>query len=283
MAERTAGSIIFCMPVIQYKKLLVILLMTHSLFAAFEPKGIGTSFLAAGSAGRAGSDGSFAVFLNPAKLIRNTAVKVDLFYKNFYGIKNLNQMSLEVRVPVLGQPFAVGINRYGISSYLESELRIGSALRLYGALDLGFSANIYNIFLKNYGNSYAFGFTFAAMYELFENARAAFTVENVNEPKLGQAKEPIPASAALGVSYSPVKNVEVLIDLLKEQDYDFDFRSGIVFYPLSGIQLRFGFKTIVKSYSAGFSIHLKQFDLGYAFEYHTALGGSNSLSMGYVF
>jgi len=271
------------MPVIHYKKLLFFLFITHSLFAAFEPKGIGTAYLAAGSAGRAGTNSTFAVFLNPAKLVWNTETGVRLFYKNYYGIKNLNQMSLEARFPVWGQPFAIGINRYGISSYIESELRAGSAFRLFDALNLGGTLNVYNVSLKNYGHSYTFGFTFAAVYEIFKHTRAAFTVENLNEPELGQAKEPIPTSAALGFSYFPVENVEVLIDLVKEQDYDFDFRSGLVLKPLPWTALRFGFKTIVKSYSAGFSIHLKQFDLGYAFEYHTVLGGSNSISVGYVF
>ncbi|RLD11045.1 hypothetical protein DRI50_10410 [candidate division KSB1 bacterium] len=266
-----------------YKTLFFLLLMTHSLFAAFEPKGIGTAYLAAGSAGRAGTNRAFTVFLNPAKLVWNTDTGVRLFYKNYYGIENLNQMSLEARFPVWGQPFAIGINRYGISSYIESELRAGSAFRLFDALDLGFSANMYGVFLKNYGHSYAFGFTLAAVYKIFEHTQAAFTVENLNEPELGQAKEKIPLSAALGFSYFPVRNVEVLIDLVKEEDYDFDFRSGIAFKPLSWTTVRFGFKTIVKSYSAGFSINYGQFDLGYAFEYHTALGGSNSLSVGYVF
>ena len=266
-----------------YKKLFFLLLMTHSLFAAFEPKGIGTVYLGAGSAGRAGSNGAFAIFLNPAKLAWNTDTKTNLFYKNYYGLKNLNQMSLEARFSAWGLPLAFGINRFGISSYNEAELRVGSAFHLFNALDLGFSANIYGISLKNYGHSYTFGFTLAAVYEIFDHTKAAFTVENLNEPELGQAKEKIPASAALGLSYLLLENVEFLIDLVKEQDYDFDFRSGIVFKPLPWTTVQFGFKTIVKSYSAGFSLNFSQFDLGYAFEYHTALGGSNSISVGYVF
>ena len=192
-------------------------------------------------------------------------------------------MSLEARFPVWKQPFAFGINRYGISSYVESELRVGSAFRILDALSLGGTLNIYSVSLKNYGHSSAFGFTFSAVYEIFKNVKGAFSVENLNEPKLGQAGESIPTSAALGFSYSPQKNVEVLVELVKEEAYDFDFRSGLVLKPLSWTVLRFGFKTIVKSYSVGFSINFGQFDLGYAFEYHTALGGSNSIGMGYVF
>ncbi len=267
----------------KYKKVFFLLLMAHSLFAAFEPKGIGTAYLGAGSAGRAGSDAAFAIFLNPAKLAWNTDTKTNLFYKNYYGLKNLNQISLEARFPVWGLPLGIGINRYGISSYNEAELRIGSAFHFFDALDLGFSANMYGVFLKNYGHSYTFGFTLAAVYKIFEHTQAAFTVENLNEPELGQAKEKIPLSAAFGFSYHPLKNVELLIDLVKEQNYDFDFRSGIAFKPLSWTTVRIGFKTIVKSYSAGFSMQYGQFDLGYAFEYHTALGGSNSISVGYVF
>lgn len=271
------------MSVINFKKVLFLFLITHSLFAAFEPKGIGSAYLGAGSAGRAGSDGSFAVFLNPAKLVWNTESAVRLFYKNYYGIKNLNQISLEARLPVWGQPFAVGINRYGNSFYNESELRIGSAIRLLDALDLGGTLNIYSVSLKNYGYDYTFGFTLAAVYDVFKNIRAAFTVENLNEPQLGQAGEKLPISAALGLSYSPLQEVELLIDLLKEQDYDFDLRAGIAFKPLPWTTLRFGFKSLVKSYSVGLSINFSQFDLGYAFEYHTLLGGSHSISMGYVF
>lgn len=271
------------MYILKYKNILFLLILVNSLNAAFEPKGVGTNYVAVGSAGRAGSDNSFSVFLNPAKIGNDTSTRINLFYRNYYGIKNLDQIDLEFQFMAFNIPLGIGVGHYGISTYNETEIRLAGAYRLLKAIDLGFSMNLYHVALKNYGQDYTAGFTLAAMYEIVNNIKAAFVVDNLNEPELGSAKEKIPVTMALAFAYQPADDFQVVIDLLKEPDYGFDFRAGFIYHFRRWFALRSGFKTIVKTFGAGFSMDFNRFELGYAFEYNLDLGGSHSISVGYEF
>ena len=108
-------------------------------------------------------------------------------------------------------------------------------------------------------------------------------VSNLNEPRLGKAKERIPLYFVIGFSIKPTEQAEISLDIVKDQNYDFDYRFGIQYYLQKWLTFIIGFRDAVNNYTAGFSIVKKNLNLGYAFIYDPNLGGSNTINIGYEF
>ncbi len=264
--------------------LLILLVFDASaLLAAFEPKGFGATHLALSGAGRAQEAAPFSVFLNPAALPADKALQLNLYYRNFYGLKELNQLALEAQTRVHGLPVAVGISRYGNALYAESELRVGTAYELFNGLSAGLSVNGYFVSLSGYGNSAAAGLCAALRYRIISNLDMAFVINNLNEPVLGEAKEPLPMLTALSVALRPEAHTELFIDLVQEEQTAPDWRIGLTFRPVRWLQLLTGFKSNVHAVSAGLSIFKGALRMDYGLEYHLDLGVSNAMSVGYAF
>jgi len=262
---------------------LVFILSSSALQAAFEPKGLGVPYLAAGGTGRAAELQPFAVFLNPSTLSQIQSSSINLYYKNYYQLESLNLMALEARFRPFGIPLGIGVSRYGNAQYQEADVRIGTAVRFLDEIDLGISLNLYSVYLKNFGNSTTTGFSIAALWSVVQSLHWSVVVENLNEPELGTAKEKIPMLMILSQRWQIISNLALFTDIVKEQDYDFDTRWGISYRPILNFKLYAGFRTLTPIYSAGFSTVVGVFQLGYAFEYHVELGGSHSIGAGYVF
>jgi hypothetical protein len=262
---------------------LLLFLFSTSCFASFEFKGYGSTYTAGGSAGIASFQNEFGIFLNPAKLTRATGLQVNLFYRNYYGISDLNQITLGSQFLINKLPFGFGISRYGSKIYSETEIRLGTGINIFEAIHFGISLNTYHLEIQNYGSTIGVGFDISALYSITPNLTSAFVISNANEPKLGKISERIPAYFALGVSYKIFADTEICFDVVKDAEFDFDYRFGINYSFKNWLTLILGYRDQVNSFSTGFNLGKNQLTLGYAFVYHPLLGGSNSISMGYAF
>jgi len=121
------------------------------------------------------------------------------------------------------------------------------------------------------------------MYKLTNFLSTGFVLSNLNEPRLGQAKERIPLYLAIGFSAMPINQAEISIDVVKDQNFDFDYRFGIQYYLQHWLTFMTGFQDGVNNFTTGFSLIKSGLNLGYAFIYHPNLGGSNTISIGYEF
>ncbi len=248
---------------------------------AFEPKGYGTNYTGSGMTGIASSDIAFDVFLNPAKLSLTQTASFDLFYRNFYGISGLNQITLGSSFKVLNVPVGFGINRFGNSLYAETETRVALAKEFADAISIGVSLNWYHLDIDNYGQAQSLGFDISGFYQISRQFTAAFIVSNLNEPEIGQAREKLPSCFSFGLSYNPTNELNLNIDLVKDNEFDFDYRFGLHYNLFQSVQLLTGFRQVVHSYSGGILMKKNHINIGYALEYHPELGSSNTISFGY--
>ncbi len=270
------------------RRTLIVLLLLYlgglsAVRAAFESKGFGAAFLALGGAGRARSGAPFSLFLNPAALPAEKPLQLNLYYRNFYGLKELNHLAVEAQSRMQDIPFAVGLSRYGNALYAESELRVAAAYELFTGLTAGVSVNGYFVWLKGYGNSATAGISAALRYRIISNLDMAFVINNLNEPVLGAAKEPVPIQAALSVALRPEAYTELFIDLVQEERTAPDWRMGLSYRPVRWLQLLAGFKNSVQAVSGGLTIFKGALRVDYGLEYHLELGVSNAMSVGYAF
>ncbi len=272
----------------RFLKNMTLLIILMTLFcldarAAFEHKGQGSTYLAGGGCGVASLDNQFLVFINPAKSAFKSSAGIDLFYRNFYGIKELNQMSLAASFKLINIPLAFGVNRYGNPLYAENEIQLASAYRFFGDLALGAGITWYMLSVKNYGNAATLGVNLSGLYQLNENIRIGFIAGNINEPKIGQVKESLPMRYAAAIAYRPLPAVELNFDIIKDADFDFEYRFGFHYQLYDWLSLISGFRESLDHFSLGFGLRRYRFNVIYSFEYHPELTYNNSISVGYYF
>ena len=251
--------------------------------ASFEHKDQGSEYIACGSSGIALYNDAFAVFNNPAKIGLSGNAGINLFYINYYGLKEINQISLANQFRFYGLPLGMGISTFGNKLYRETELRTGVTFEVIQQIRLGVSLNLYHLDIENYGSSMCWGLDLALMKNISNELTMAFVVSNLNEPKIGSVAERIPAHFGFGLAYHPITYMDLNLDIIKDDEFDFDYRFGIQYHLNQWFSVICGFRDLVNSVSAGFKISNDNYNLNYAFQYHPQLGGSNSMSLGYVF
>lgn len=266
-----------------FQILLISLLLSSKSIASFEHKEQGCEYLSSGSSGIASQTNSFAVFNNPAKLAMLKGDNINLFYRNYYGLKEINQISMTNQFRINAFPAGYGITTYGNKLYRENEMRLAVAYNVIENIYIGLSLNLYHMEIKNYGSTMSWGFDFALMKEISKDISMAFVASNLNEPKIGKSKERIPTHFGFGLSYQPIKKAIVCFDIIKDDHFHFDYRFGVQYNINQWLSFLCGFRDLINSVSSGLKISYQNYNLSYAFQYHPDLGGSNSMSVGYAF
>ena len=147
----------------------------------------GCSFLGNGSSGVASRNRAFSIFINPAKIADLNQADIEIYYRNYFGLKDLNQISLANHFRIGNVPFGLGITRYGNKLYNETEIRAGSAIRLSNDIFFGISINAYHLKIENYGNAVSWGFDLAGIYKLTNFLSTGFVLSNLMRQAYSQS------------------------------------------------------------------------------------------------
>ena len=260
-----------------------VLLSVGMVYGAFEERGVGSGYLGRGGTGIAAGNMAFIAFRNAAALPFYAEQRLDLFYRNFYGLPDLNEVALAFTLPQKEVPLSFGLSQYGSKTYNETMIRVAAGYRVAPSLALGVTGNLYYVSLKNYGYSTSYGFGLSGLYTVTKRLNLGFTVTNLNEPTIGTAREKIPLTLIMGLSFSPIDDAILNVDVVKESGFDFDYRFGLEYVTLDWLTVRAGYRYLSQSISLGLGLFLGDFRADYSLEYHPELNYSHSVSVGYAF
>ncbi|KAA3610161.1 MAG: hypothetical protein D8M58_06980 [Calditrichaeota bacterium] len=260
----------------------VIFLMVSDLLASFEPKAAGVSQTSLSLAGVASLYNNFQSFINPS-LLDSTNQSVSFFYKNHYGIKDLNQISLHGEFLANSWPVGFGISRYGNKLYSETQLTFATSYSLSDDIKIGSSSSFYFLNIKNYNSDWTYGFSLSFLYTLSSQINIAAVIQNFNEPKIGSTNEGLPVSATIGLMYSPIPEVELLADAYKEDYFDFEYRIGARINIIKEVGLLIGFRENINSFSTGLEYSASVYSIKYGIDIHPVLNLSHALGLNYAF
>ena len=254
--------------------------LISNAYGAFEKQGIGASNIGLSLSAVASTCPDFTVFHNPALISGDFTA--DFFYRNYFGIKELNQVGIYSEFTSFDQPIAIGIARFGNNLYSETELVLGTSYKPNDVFSIGLSASVYILRIKNYGDALSFGLNCAVFYRLDEHWGIAATINNFNEPELGTSNEKIPVSGEFGFSYLPVKDAELLLAGYKEEFHEFAYRLGTRIQIIPGIKLLAGFQNYINSFSLGIELNQNNYRIKYSVDIHPVLNASHALGFSYV-
>lgn len=247
-----------------------------NLFSAFEYKNI-----SANSAGLAGiktiiDEEALSVFYNPS-LIPNKK-SINTFYTKILNIDEFKFSAVAINFDFLYGKFALGYSSFGERDfYIEQSLNMGYKFFIKSVnfgitlksllLDLGEMEQKTDIFAIDFG----------AKINYSEKLTMGMLFSNLNRPKIGKCeKEEIYSDFNFGLRYNILKNIDLLYELIKENNYKIDFKLGSQIEIFEKYILRFGTQKNIETFNFGFGI--KNF-VDYAYTYHFNLGSQHLFTL----
>lgn len=262
---------------------LLIFFLNCNLWGSFEGYEYGSAAISMGCAFTGLVNDCFAIFFNPAGLSKQKSNEISFFISpNQFGIKELSTAVVASRFSFKFGTIGFAVKKYGFELYSETTTSFAYSKEVHG-LYFGSTLNINYLTIKNYGNDITLGVDAGILIRLTKDFFMGLNIKNINAPTIGVKKEKLPIIILSGISYSPIYNFVITLDLQKEFNADVAFASGAEYKLLDVVYLRFGVRNIPSTYSIGMGLFYDFFKVDYSFFNHDQLGTSHSVTINLIF
>ncbi|HCX72424.1 MAG TPA: hypothetical protein DHM37_01780 [Candidatus Cloacimonas sp.] len=277
--------------------LIAILLVAFNLFGVFDDYEPSPRARAMGGAYYTTSNEADAIFYNPAGLNLAETNLMGSYTKPFSNdFQVVNTLAFTTALPGKFGNIGIGVQSMDVE-WQDVELmseRVYALSHAFALLEdvhssifLGYTANLYHLSMHELGSETAFGLNLGALAILHARTRLAFSVSNLNNPKLGEDNsQELPQKLAGGISYEPYSGVITALELKKtinnKTKSDTEIHVGTEIKVVDPLTLRFGVRNHPNSYSMGARFSLYNVCLDYAFNTHVT-GNTHHFGLGYNF
>ncbi len=279
------------------KRILIIAIMISlaSLYAGvfedFQPsaraRGLGGAFTGV-------SDDVSALFFNPAGLAQtNFGVIVGGAQLQSQDFAEFKTLAVGYRLPKSLGTVALGGRLFDVdfedtSLMAEQTFSLGHAFTLvsdiHSQIYFGYSGNLYRLSYDEEDPEDALGVDLGAMAILHQRTRLGFSVQNINQPKMGNQNQiELPRKLAMGVSYIPYDGVTTSIEMRKDFANETEFMAGVEAQLFEPLVIRAGVHQNPTSWNAGATFKVRGINIDYAFSSHAVLDGTHYFNLGYKF
>lgn len=195
-----------------------------------------------------------------------------------YNLSELSSASAAVGVPTPAGSFGCAVRKYGCTLYNEVTLGVSYASSVS---DFHFGVNCWyhNIHITGYGSAGTIILDAGFLVGVLPELDIGLTLRNINGSTIGRAREKLPHTIGSGISYRPVKNLTIAVDLEKETMFPAAFRCGIEYFVVNMCALRAGISNESAHYSGGIGIRASLFQFDYGVTVHRSLGLTHIVSI----
>lgn len=226
---------------------------------------------------------AWAIFNNVAGISGVDKGKVVFRYDRYFNLDGFDKVGVAVIQPIgIG---SLGLSALSLRDDLYSEKIISGAFaNKIGFVQLGLRANYYQMRIDEFGTSTAIFIDFGGVVELKPELSFGAYISNLTASKLNNSEQTrLPVVMKIGVSYEPTKDILLVIDLVKDVDYDPIVRIGLEYKIVKDIHLRTGINTDpFKAYFGG-GVSIGRFKVDNAVTSHEFLGMSHQLGVGFKY
>ena len=259
---------------------LAVICCIPNAYGAFERTSQGSEIIAFGGASVALVDNGWAAWLNPGGLATLEQGRLSLFYvPEQYGLKELARESFSFVEPTAIGTFALSASRFGFELYRELTMSLAYAASVTTGFHIGVSVAWYSLAIQNYGSQRCLGFDLGLLIDLTQEIHWGFAATNLNGPTVGKGGEKLPQLFSFGLSYQPMDNTMLAVELLKDIRYQVELRLGIKYTALDLLDIVGGAASDPSTVTAGIGLHLFGLKMSYACFRHTELGMTHSFSV----
>jgi hypothetical protein len=240
------------------------------------------------------SDDANAVFYNPAGLL-DTPFSAMVGMSQLSGTKfsELKTGAMAIPLPNKLGTLAVGAQVFDVdfedtTLMAEQQWTVAHGFALlsdiHSTINVGWSANYYNLTFDEFGSDQAFGLNLGAKAIMHQRTTFGFSVSNLNQPKMGEANQhSLPRKLCMGVAYKPYDQVITTVEMKKDFAEDTEFMGGVEVKLFEPLAIRAGVHQNPATWSAGVSFKMIGVALDYSFTQHQVLDATHYLNIGYQF
>ncbi|NTW52877.1 MAG: hypothetical protein HGB22_09865 [Chlorobiaceae bacterium] len=231
------------------------LLCSSPLQAAFEFSPVDPKGLAMAGAMTAVTGSAFGIYYNPAAPASAAAPEAGISYAIPYGEANLGSLNGAFCLPRLpfdkNGAFSAGLNHYGTGAYQEQWVVAGYGRSVTSSIRAGISASRMSLRMRGLDNEAATGINVGLQAELKPGLIFGISSMNLNAPKIGEFRSPLPRTTLTGISCRLKTGSILTVNAVTDPD-----RTGRLLaagdFPVSGnIHVMIGMATNPSLISAG--------------------------------
>jgi hypothetical protein len=228
----------------------------------------------------------YAYHNNPANLSSIENVSIGISYENRFLMKELQNQSLAIAIPLKYGVLSFGANTFGYQNFRTFKTGAGYSMFLTKELSMGVQLNHQLLRLPEaYGINQTFTGEFGFNYSIGSDWSIGLAVFNIGRNKLTESPDDrYSTSMRLGTQYKLSDKTLILAELEKDIEHPLRSKIGIEYLPSETFAFRGGFATqpIELSFGLGWIIS-KKYSLDFGTQFHQILGWSPNISFKYAF
>ena len=223
---------------------------------------------------------------NPANLSYIEDVTIGISYENRFLLKELQNQSFALAIPLKYGVLSFGGNTFGYQSFRTFKSGVGYSMFLTKELSMGVQMNHQMVRLPEaYGMSQTLTGEFGFNYALNSDWNIGLAIFNLGRNKLTvDPDDRYSTTMRLGTKYQVSERTMLLAEFEKDIEHPLRSKIGIEYLPAKKLAFRGGFATqpIELSFGLGWIISEK-YALDFGTQYHQILGWSPNISFKYAF
>jgi len=250
----------------------LILVLSQISRAGFQQGEAGSRAAALGGAYAAAGEDVWTMYFNVGGLSRLERSEASFFYSpSPFGLPELAVEAAAVGIRTKIGAIGVAARRFGFALYRELSATLSCASSV-STVGFGLSLNRHSVAISRYGSASAIGVDAGVLAGLSNRLSCGLSVKNLNAPKIGISREPLPQVFTIGIGYVPARGATAALDLRKETGRPPSTRFGFEYRIAASLALRAGFSDAESRYTGGIGVDFAPFRLDYSFESHQELG-----------
>ncbi|MBL4625100.1 MAG: hypothetical protein JKY42_08180 [Flavobacteriales bacterium] len=265
--------------------LLLTVLCCFSGFASGDNYHIGGRSAAMGNSSVMLQD-RWSIHHNQAGLAWLEKKSVGVYYESRYTTSQLGLQGGAFILPTeAAGTFGLSISTFGYSLYNETKIGLAYARKLSPMFSVGIQLDYFSIGIgENYGRVGAFSGEIGVLAVLTDNLTVGAHLFNPSRTRIAQYNdEHLPTILRFGASYKFSDKVLMTGEMEKDIDQKPVFKSGLEYNISEPIFIRAGIASNPFVSSFGVGVRLKGFEFDIATSFHSVLGYTPQLSLGYTF
>ncbi len=226
---------------------------------------------------------AFSAIENQAGLATLNSISIGVTGQNQYLLEGLNNFALAAALPTNSGTFGVGIQYQGLKTYTEMKAGIAYGRQLLDNLSIGAQIHAYHINISNYGSRTLVNFDLGIQAELTKQLLIGAHIKNPIKINVTEDEQlPIPTTLTAGLQYTASTKAKVMVEAEKTVNRTVLFKAGLAYQLNEAFGLLLGVTTDPAVFSMGVSWQVQSLAIVLGSTYHTVLGYSPVLSIGFA-
>lgn len=258
------------------------LLLSEKLWASIPEKPIGGVGAGMGNVWIVSTSSKWGGLGNQAALAYNREFWVGLNHENRFLVKELGYSTLGVQLPVTPGTLGFSISHFGYSSFNTTQVGLSYGMKLSKSLAAGVGlAYHYLQVMGDYKSKSAYTVEGGIIYTPVDKLTVGAYFFNPTGSSFTET-ETLPPLLGIGLAYAPTNSLSLMVQVDDDTETSPSLRVGVEYFAVKQLAVRVGYSTgNLQGMTFGLGWNIKQLSVDFSMGYHSVLGFSPQLSIGY--